>query len=60
MTTWQYRRKRGKKISRGRDFVSVGRSCCSADFYFIDLGGAAAPPDQLQNEAFSRPKKMLA
>jgi hypothetical protein len=52
--------KRGKKFPRGRDFVSVGRSCCSADFCIIDLGGAAAPPYQLQNEAFSRPKKMLA
>jgi hypothetical protein len=51
--------KRGKKIARGRDFVSAGRSSSSADFCFIDLGGAAAPPYQLQNEAFSRPKKML-
>jgi len=52
--------KRGKKFSRGREFVSAGRNCCSADFCFIDLGGAAAPPYQLQNEAFSRPTKMLA
>jgi hypothetical protein len=52
--------KRGKKLPRGRDFVSAGRICCCADFCFFDLGGAAAPPHQLQNEAFSRPKKMLA
>jgi hypothetical protein len=48
--------KRGKKKLRGRDFVSAGRSCCSAD---INLGGAAAPPYQPQNEAFSEQKKML-